>query len=106
MLRTTILALALCGAALAYGQDPQGGPPQGGPPQGGPGGWQGGPPPAGPNGPGMQRGGPMGPGMMMGVKMGGPRILMRPDVQKELKLSDEQKQKLGQIMPPPGGPGF
>ena len=46
-----------------------------------------------------------------GGPMGGPRILMAPDVQKELGLSQEQIEKLGEILgrqpggPPQGGPG-
>jgi hypothetical protein len=87
MLRTTILALAICGSCLAFGQEP----PQGPPPGGGQG-FRGGPP----GGPQGMRGGP-------GMMMGGPRILMRPDVQKELKITDDQRQKLADLMPP--GPG-
>lgn len=92
MLKTMLIALAVLGAGFAMGQgDGQGGPPQ----------FQQGPPPAGPGGPGMRRA-PR-PGMM-----GGPGILMRPDVQRELKLSEDQIKRLREAMPPPrgfGGPG-
>jgi hypothetical protein len=60
-------------------------------------------------GPGQGPGGQRGPGGPGGMQRGpaGPRLLMHPDVQKELKLTDEQKQQLGRLMPPmgPGGPG-
>lgn len=94
--------------ALAQFEDGQGGPPPPGPgaqpPQGG----QFGPPQGGRMG---------GPGMGMA---GGPMILMRSDVQKELKITEEQKKKLAEVVrmgggrPPmgqggpgggPGGPG-
>src|SRR5262249_10958548 len=45
-----------------------------------------------------------GPGGQMMRRMGGPQMVplfMRPDVQKELKLTDEQIEKLRQLMPPP-----
>lgn len=44
----------------------------------------------------------MGPG----GGMQGPQLLMNPSVQKELKLTEEQKQELGKLMPMrgPGGP--
>lgn len=93
MLKTTLIALAALGACLAMGQgDVQGGPPP----------FQQGPPPAGPGGQGGMRRAPR-PGMM-----GGPGMLMRPDVQKELKLSQDQIDRLREAMPPPpnfGGPG-
>lgn len=85
------IAIALCALAIAipgFAQQ-QGGPPGGGPPRGG--------------GPGMQR-------------MGGQNILMAPDVQRELNLSEDQKAKLGALFggqnggrPPQGQggqPGF
>ncbi|HVL38445.1 MAG TPA: hypothetical protein VM328_03540 [Fimbriimonadaceae bacterium] len=82
-----LLAVVPLAAAQGYGGPPagQGGPPPGGPPRQGP--------MAGPRGP------------MMGPA--GPRLLLHPDVQKELKLSDEQKQKLGELLRPmgPAGPG-
>lgn len=84
--------------------DGQGGPGQqggrGAGGQGGPGGQQG---PGGPGGPGM-------PGMG-GPMQGGPGILTIPDVQKELRLTDEQKDKIFEILdkyrpkPPAGGRG-
>ncbi len=82
--RTRITALiaivAIAPAVLAQGgQRGQGGPPQGG--QGGPGMRQG--------GPGMQ----------------GHAILFRQDVQKELKLTEDQIGKLRDVVPVPGGPG-
>ncbi len=87
MFKTTLIALALVAASLTLAQDGQGGPP-----------------PAGPQGGRMQMG--RQGRQMMGP---GPNILMRPDVQKELKLSQEQIQQLAQLMPPPqggfGGPG-
>lgn len=76
---------AVCASAFAQDgpppQDERGGPP---PMQG-----------RGPEGGQMRR---MGPPMVP--------LFMRPDVQKELKLSDEQVEKLRQLMPPPpmGGP--
>jgi hypothetical protein len=91
-------ALAMVVVVSAQGGPPQGGF-QGGPPQGGFGQrGQGGP--GGPGGFGQMRG----PGMMM---PGGPAILMQPDVQKELNLSADQKQKIEQLLRQvgPGGPG-
>jgi Spy/CpxP family protein refolding chaperone len=82
---------ALAASAVAFGQAAGAGS-QGGPPQGG-------------------RGGPQG-GMRMGMGMGGPQILNRPEVQKELALTDEQKTALQPILqslrptgPPQGGRG-
>jgi hypothetical protein len=50
----------------------------------------------------MMRGGMMGGGMMGG----GPAILFRADVQKELKLTQEQIEKLREVVPSgPGGRG-
>src|SRR5689334_10626702 len=109
-----IAALAMC--ATAFAQD---GPPprddQSGPPQermgGGPGG------PGGMRGPGGQGfGGPGMGGPRMGMRrMGGPGLeplVLRPDVAKELKLSDSQVKKLKALFPRPdrmngmrGGPG-
>lgn len=76
-LTTVILVAAMVPMALAQGgQRGQGGPPEGG----------------------MRRGGP---GMMQG-----PAILFRPDVQKELKLTEAQVAKLREVLPQgPGGPG-
>jgi hypothetical protein len=75
-LTTVILVAAMVPMALAQGgQRGEGGPPQGG----------------------MRRGGP---GMMQG-----PAILFRPDVQKELKLTEAQVTKLREVVPGPGGPG-
>jgi hypothetical protein len=80
----TLAAMAVCASALA-----QDGPPQGG--QGGP--------------PDMQGQGMRGPGRRMGPPP--EPLVLRPDVQKELKLSDDQIKKLRSIMRPPmgGGPG-
>ncbi len=86
-MKKTLLAIAALTAvcALSFGQ-PQGG--GFGPPQG----------------PGGMRGGP---GMGPGGGLQGPQLLMNPSVQKELKLTEEQKQELGKLMPQrgPGGPG-
>lgn len=77
---TTMVAALAVVPVMALGQ---GGPPQGGPPQGGP----------------------------MGAPRveGGPAILIRPDVQKELKLTDGQVKMILEIVPAgpgrPGGPG-
>lgn len=82
----TLAAMAVCASALA-----QDGPPQSGQPdtQQGPG-----------SGHGMR-----GPGRRMGPPP--EPLVLRPDVQKELKLSDEQIKKLRAIMRPRmgGGPG-
>src|SRR5436305_11751859 len=89
----TLAAMAVCTTAFA-----QGGPP----PDDG----QGEPPPD------MrqdQGGGPGGPGGQGMRRMGPPMepLFMRPDVQKELKLTDDQIEKLRDLMPRPpmGGPG-
>lgn len=85
-----LAAAAVVSAALA--QD-QGGPPA----------WS--PTPDGQGAGGGFRGGARGP---MGMRpMGGPALLMIPEVQKELKLSKEQIEKLREILPQrgPGGPG-
>lgn len=88
MKRILVFGLAAaCAVALAQGPGPGG-------PQGGPG------------GPGGQRMGQR-MGMMRG---GGLRLIMRPDVQKELAITDAQKVKLGELFPDrrmggPGGPG-
>lgn len=93
--KTTALLAALATIPLvASAIAQQGGPP--GPPPGGQGGFGG---PGGFQGPR--------PPMMGGPGMGS-RILMRPEVQKELKLSDEQIDKIRAIIGPmsgPGGPG-
>ena len=88
----TLAAMAVCAGALA-----QDGPPQGG--QGGPGG-----PPDMQQGPGGGQG-MRGPGRRMGPPP--EPLVFRPDVQKELKLSDDQIKKLHSILRPPmgGGPG-
>ncbi len=84
----TIAAMAVGPSALA----------QDGPPQGGPGG-----PPDMQQGQGGQ--GMRGPGQRMGPPP--EPLVLRPDVQKELKLSDDQIKKLRTIIRPPihGGPG-
>src|SRR5437016_4132137 len=81
----TLAATAVCTSAFA-----QDGPP----PQGG----QGGPPDMRQGPQGM----PGGPGQRMG--RGPEPLLMRPDVQKELKLTDEQIRKLRPLFRPMGGP--
>ena len=90
-MKKKLLAIAALAAvcALSFGQ-------QAGPQGGGFG------PPQGPGG-GMRGG----PGMGPGGGLQGPRLLMNPSVQKELKLTEEQKQQLGELMPMrgPGGPG-
>src|SRR5689334_5371919 len=109
------MALGLCFATAAFGQEPPEGAPQG-PPQGPPpgqqggfppqGGFQGGPPPGfqGQGGPGQFQRGPMGP---MRPPLMGPMLLLRNDVKKELKLSEEQVKKIRALAPMagPGGPG-
>ena len=51
----------------------------------------------GPAGPGGRRG--MGPGMGMGFGMGGGfGLLMMPEVQKEINLTDQQRQQLQQVL--------
>ncbi len=76
---TTLVAAIAVVPALTLAQS---GPPQGGPPRGGP---------QGMRGPGMQS---------------GPAILFRPDVQRELKLSESQIAMIREIVPQgPGGPG-
>jgi Spy/CpxP family protein refolding chaperone len=62
------------------------------------------PTPGGGQGPGGQR------RMQMMGRGGGVRLIMRPDVQKELSLTEDQKSKLSAIFPQPqfggqGGPG-
>ncbi|MEX2242307.1 MAG: hypothetical protein WD716_00525 [Fimbriimonadaceae bacterium] len=79
--RTAAIAVLAIVPAMIFAQPQRG---QGGPPQGGQ---------------GMMRGGMMGGGMMSG----GPAILFRTDVQKELKLTQEQIEKLREVVP--GGPG-
>lgn len=74
-----LLAAFAIAATMACAQD---GPP---PPQGG----------GGYGGPGMEQG-PRRP-------MGPPPLFLRPDAQKELKLTDEQIEKLRALMPPPPG---
>jgi len=81
--RTAAIAVLAIVPAMIFAQQQRG---QGGPPQGGQ---------------GMMRGGMMGGGMMGG----GPAILFRTDVQKELKLTQEQIEKLREVVPGPGGPG-
>ncbi|MBI5707212.1 MAG: hypothetical protein HZC36_09520 [Armatimonadetes bacterium] len=71
---------------------------------------QGGPPGRGGFGQGGFGGPPQGPGgfrggMMMGPGAGGAGILMRPDVRKELKLSEDQADKIDALLRP-GGQGF
>lgn len=83
-----VTAVLVTGYAFAQGGPPGGGFGQGGfggPPQGGAGGFRG--------------------GMMMGPGGGGAGILMRPDVRKELKLSDDQAEKIDALLRQ-GGPGF
>lgn len=89
--RTLVATLAI--AATATWSLAQVGPPAGGPPQG-PGGFQRGP--GGPGGPGMQRG--QGSGMM---------LVQMKSVQRELKLTADQVQKISELRPRqgPGGPG-
>ncbi len=58
----------------------------------------------GPGGPG-QAGPQFGQGQRPGMMRGGLMILQRPDVQKELKLSEEQIEKIRQLTPPMGRPG-
>ena len=80
----TLAMAAICTSAFA-----QGGPP----------------PPRGGGQPDMQGGPQGGPGM--GLRMGPHEapLLMRPDVQKELKLTEEQIEKIKGLFPPPmGGP--
>lgn len=60
---------------------------------------QDGPPPQGGGGYGGRPGMEQGPGR----RMGPPPLFLRPDVQKELKLTDEQIEKLKSMMPPPPG---
>ncbi|MBZ0213406.1 MAG: hypothetical protein K8H99_06375 [Nitrospirae bacterium] len=81
-----MLAMALA-VAMTVSTFAQAGPPQG---RG-----QGGPPP------GM---GQRGPGMMPGFRMGPAPFLMQEKVQRELKLTDEQIEKLENLRPPMGGP--
>lgn len=51
----------------------------------------------GPGGPGGRRG--MGPGMFPGFGMGGGfGLLMMPEVQKELGITEQQRQQIGQLM--------
>lgn len=95
MKRILVFALAVaCAAALAQGPGPG--------PQGGPG--------------GGQRGNRM--GMQMGMQRGGGlQLINRPDVQKELAITEAQKTEIAQLFPqrrggerapgaspPPGGP--
>lgn len=105
-MKKTMMALALTATtvfALAQGGAQQ-------PPPGGQGGFQGGPPQGGFQGGPPQGGFQGGPGMMGGPMMrapGGPALLMQPDVQKELKLTDDQIQKIQEIVRqggPQGGP--
>ncbi|RYG35527.1 hypothetical protein EON81_12490 [bacterium] len=83
----SVMAIAAVGAAQNGFPEP----PQGGPGQGGPG---------GPGGRGGQRG-----------MMGGPGLLMVPEVQTELKLTEAQIEKIKALRPergrggPGGGPG-
>lgn len=86
----TLAALAtipLAAMALAQGAGPQGGPPQG------------------LGGQGRGPGGPQGPMRVMGGPGGGARILLRPDVQRELKLTEDQIGKIREAVGGPGGPG-
>lgn len=87
---TIALAAALV-ALPAFAQFQEG---EGQPPNPGPGTQPPGPPPGGMRGPG-------GPRMMMG----GPMILLRSDVQKELKITETQKTKLTELLRPQR-PGF
>ncbi|HJP82330.1 MAG TPA: hypothetical protein VJ835_02390 [Fimbriimonadaceae bacterium] len=59
-----------------------------------------------PQGPGQHGFGPGGPGMGPGI-LQGPRLLMNPSVQKELNLTNEQREQTARLMPQrgPGGPG-
>lgn len=79
------IGAALLAGAIVNGAFAQGGPPQGGPPQGGP--------------PGGMRGGMRGP-------QGGPAILHMKEVQAELKLSQDQMERIHEalqaIRPPQG----
>ena len=59
----------------------------------------------GPGGPGQGGPGQFGQGQRPGMMRGGPMILQRPDVQKELKLSEEQIEKIRQLAPPMGRRG-
>lgn len=91
-LLSALAMTAVCASAFA-----QGGPPQNDD--------QNGPPPRD-----MQQV-PGGPGGQMGRTMGPmePPLIMRPDVCKELKLSEDQVKKIKELMPPPpgmGGPGM
>lgn len=90
-----IAVLAACLTASAYAQ--------GGPPQRRGGGDQGGPPMQG-----GRQGGDMGPGGPGQRRMGPPPelLVMRKDVQKELKLTDEQIEKLRDLFPPRDGGGM
>jgi len=86
MKRILVFALVVaCAVALAQGPGPGG------------------------DGQGGQRGGRM--GMQMGMQRGGGiRLITRPDVQKELAVTDAQKTKIAELFPDrraggPGGPG-
>ncbi|GMV88383.1 MAG: hypothetical protein AMXMBFR81_13140 [Chthonomonas sp.] len=81
-----VLAMALA-VAMTVSTFAQAGPPQG---RG-----QGGPP---------QGMGQRGPGPMAGFRMGPGPFLMQEKVQKELKLTDEQIEKLENLRPTMGGP--
>ena len=85
----TVLALV---AAIGTAVCAQDGPPPGGIDQNGP-------PSAGPQGPSGRMQGPPRRGI------GGPMLLMLPAVQKDLKLSDDQIQKIKALMPPSPGQG-
>ncbi len=61
-----------------------------------------GPPPDNFQGPGGPPRGPRPP--MMGGPMMEARVLMRPEVQKELKLTDEQKDQIRELLGPMGPP--
>ena len=98
-MRTKAL-LVIAALGLALGASAQQ-PPQGGPPRGGFGG--------GPGGQGPQGG----PGMRM--RMGGgliplQQLIVRKDVQSDLQLTSDQRDRLPTVMeqlrPGPGGPGF
>lgn len=57
--------------------------------------------------PADRQGGPGGPppmGPRMGMRMGGPQLLLRPEVQKELKVTDEQRNQIMELLLPAGGP--
>lgn len=52
-----------------------------------------------------QRGGGQGPGMRQGFGMAGPRLLLNPQVQAELKMTEDQIAKVREALGGPGGAG-